>query len=373
VKFLTDNPIGLYIHIPFCTKKCAYCDFYSACVTEELINAYVKGLCESFKIWSDKICRPIDTVYFGGGTPSLLGNRIVPLLRAARSSFCITDNAEITAELNPAGNSAEFLYACKCAGVNRLSIGAQSGSDDELLLLGRTHTVRDTAETVKAARAMGFKNISLDLMCGLPGSNTKSLKKSLDFTVGLEPEHISVYILKIEENTLFYKNKATLALPDDDETAEQYMYICEYLEDKGYLHYEISNFCRPGYESRHNLKYWNCDEYLGIGAAAHSFIDEKRFFYPRSIKAFLSGEPPVPDGDGGDAAEYIMLRLRLSLGVDFAEYRRRFGSALPDSFIKAAERLKSIGLVKITEDAVAITDRGMPVSNSIITELLENI
>ena len=373
VKFLTDNPIGLYIHIPFCTKKCAYCDFYSACVTNELTEEYVKGLCESFKNWDDKICRPIDTVYFGGGTPSLLGNRIVPLLRAARSSFCITDNAEITAELNPAGNSAEFLYACKCAGVNRLSIGAQSGSDDELLLLGRTHTAKDTAETVKAARDMGFKNISLDLMCGLPGSNKESLKKSLDFTVGLEPEHISVYILKIEENTLFYKNKATLTLPDDDETAEQYMYICEYLESKGYLHYEISNFCRPGYESRHNLKYWNCDEYLGIGAAAHSFIDGKRFFYPRSIKAFLNGEPPVPDGDGGDAAEYIMLRLRLSRGVDFAEYRRRFGSDLSDSFIKAAERLKSIGLVKITENAVAITDRGMPVSNSIITELLENI
>ena len=302
-----------------------------------------------------------------------MGNRIVPLLRAARSSFCITDNAEITAELNPVGNSAEFLSACKTAGVNRLSVGAQSGSDDELLLLGRTHTVKDTAETVKAARDMGFRNISLDLMCGLPGSNKESLKKSLDFTVGLEPEHISVYILKIEENTLFYKNKATLTLPDDDETAEQYMYICEYLEDKGYLHYEISNFCRPGYESRHNLKYWNCDEYLGIGAAAHSFIDGKRFFYPRSIKAFLNGEPPVPDGDGGDAAEYIMLRLRLSRGVNFAEYRRRFGSDLSDSFIKAAERLKSIGLVKITENAVAITDRGMPVSNSIITELLENI
>lgn len=373
MKFLTDNPVGLYIHIPFCAKKCAYCDFYSACVTNELTEEYVKGLCESFKNWGGKLCRPVDTVYFGGGTPSLLGNRIVPLLRAARSSFCITDNAEITAELNPAGNSAEFLSACKTAGVNRLSVGAQSGSDDELLLLGRTHTVKDTAETVKAARDMGFKNISLDLMCGLPGSNTESLKKSLDFTVGLEPEHISVYILKIEENTLFYKNKATLALPDDDETAEQYMYICEYLESKGYLHYEISNFCRPGYESRHNLKYWNCDEYLGIGAAAHSFIDGKRFFYPRSIKAFLNGEPPVPDGDGGDAAEYIMLRLRLSRGINFAEYRRRFGSDLPDSFIKAAERLKSIGLVKITENAVAITDRGMPVSNSIITELLENI
>lgn len=370
---MTDNPVGLYIHIPFCAKKCAYCDFYSACVTNELTEEYVKGLCESFKNWGGKLCRPVDTVYFGGGTPSLLGNRIVPLLRAARSSFCITDNAEITAELNPAGNSAEFLSACKCAGINRLSVGAQSGSDDELLLLGRTHTVKDTAETVKAARDMGFKNISLDLMCGLPGSNTESLKKSLDFTVGLEPEHISVYILKIEEKTLFYKNKATLALPDDDETAEQYMYICEYLESKGYLHYEISNFCRPGYESRHNLKYWNCDEYLGIGAAAHSFIDGKRFFYPRSIKAFLNGEPPVPDGDGGDAAEYIMLRLRLSRGINFAEYRRRFGSDLPDSFIKAAERLKSIGLVKITENAVAITDRGMPVSNSIITELLENI
>lgn len=334
---------------------------------------YVKGLCSAFENQGGKINRPVNTVYFGGGTPSLLGDKIIPLLRAARSFFCITENAEITAELNPAGNSAEFLSACKSAGVNRLSVGVQSGIDTELALLGRTHTAKEAADTVKTARETGFDNISIDLMCGLPDSSLKTLKKSLDFVSAMHPEHISVYMLKIEENTLFYKNKEKLALPDDDETAEQYMFICEYLEKKGYRHYEISNFCKLGFESRHNLKYWNCDEYLGIGASAHSFLDGKRFYYPRSIKAFLNGEQPIPDGDGGDTSEYLMLRLRLDSGVDFAEYHRRFGQDIPQSFKSAAEHMASVGLVKITENAVAITDRGMPVSNSIITELLENI
>lgn len=374
MKYLTDKaPIGLYLHVPFCKRKCAYCDFYSSFVSDKLLDEYTKRLITVIKTRGGEIHRPVNTVYIGGGTPSLLGDRLITVMNAVRASFSVSGNAEITLELNPDGNIKEILSAAKRAGVNRLSVGAQSGNNEMLKTLGRTHTAEDTAAAVRLARSCGFNNISLDLMIALPGSDIKSLESDLEFLSGFCAPHISVYILKVEENTAFYKRRGTLDLPDGDGAAEQYLFMCGYLEKRGYRHYEISNFCLENYESRHNLKYWNCDEYLGIGAAAHSFIDGKRFFYPRSIKAFLSGEPPIADGNGGDRDEYIMLRLRLSLGVNFAEYRRRFGSDLPEGFIKAAERLKSIGLVKITEDAVAITDRGMPVSNSIITELLENI
>lgn len=372
MKYLTDKPVGLYLHIPFCRRKCAYCDFYSACVTDELINGYLKGLYASLGKWGGTVRRPVDTVYLGGGTPSLLGENLIPLTAAVRSSFDLSPQAEITLELNPDCGEGVLLSARR-AGINRLSVGLQSGIDSELALLGRTHTASQAADTVYSARRLGFENISVDLMCALPGSDIGTVKQSLDFVARLNPEHISVYILKIEENTLFYKKRAELDLPDDDAAAEQYLYICEYLKNQGYLHYEISNFARPGFESRHNLKYWRCEEYLGIGAAAHSFLNGKRFFYPRSIKKFLSGEPPLPDGDGGDPCEYIMLCLRLSEGLRFSEYRARFGSELSRGFLSAGARLSHLGLLTLGENGAALTERGMLLSNTVITELLENI
>lgn len=368
MKFLTNN-LGLYIHVPFCLKKCRYCDFYSSFVSEELLDSYTKAVIDSIKQWGGKTNRPIDTVYLGGGTPSLLSRRLPTVLDAVRKNFNILENAEITLEINPDKNIEEILRAAKSAGVNRLSVGAQSGDDGELKLLGRTHTVNDTKKTVETARTLGFNNISLDIMIGLPFSNKNSLFKNLEFIDSLSPEHISAYILKLEENTAFFKDK-TLVLPDDDETADQYLETCLFFEKKGYGHYEISNFSREGFESRHNLKYWRQEEYLGIGPAAHSFIDGKRFFYPKDLKAFMNRNSPLFDSFGGSSSEYIMLALRLKEGLDFKEYAKKFGS-LPENFIKTAKLLEKEELLKLNGNGIRLTNKGMLLSNTVILKLLE--
>lgn len=369
------TPKGLYLHIPFCAKKCAYCDFYSACVSDGMLDSYTENLIREIKNWGGMLRRPVfDTVYFGGGTPSLLGERLAAVTDAVYSAFEITSGAEITLELNPTGDRSKtygFIKTAGKSGVNRLSVGAQSGSDRELELLGRTHTAADTLAAVNAAREAGFDNISLDLMLGLPGSDTGTLSESIDFILSAKPEHISAYILKIEENTYFYKMRESLSLPDDDSVADQYLYMCERLEKSGYTHYEISNFCLPEKESRHNLKYWRCCEYLGIGPSAHSFINGKRFYYPRDMKAFIKGTKPVYDGNGGDAEEYIMLRLRLAEGLDLKELESRFGINT-DKIKKAILPLEKAGFLKTGDSTIRLTDKGMTVSNSIITEILEN-
>ncbi len=359
------------MHIPFCEKKCRYCDFYSACTTDELLNRYTKALTERIKEWGGKYNRPIDTVYFGGGTPSLLGERLICVMNAVNESFHIAPGAEITLEINPAGNAEYILSAAKAAGVNRLSIGMQSASDKELKILGRTHTVKDIEKTFSLARNLGFSNISLDLMSALPFSNNDTLRVSLDFITELSPEHVSAYMLSVEKNTVFFREKDNLALPDDDSAAEQYLFICETLEKAGYEHYEISNFCKPDFSSRHNLKYWRGAEYLGIGAAAHSYIGGKRFYYPCDLKGFISGDEPVFDSDADLREEFIMLRLRLKSGVNFKEYFSLFGEELPKSFIFKCENFEKAGLAEISGEAISLTDRGMLVSNTVIGELLE--
>lgn len=339
-----------------------------------MLDKYSEGLISQIKNWGGRLCRPlVDTVYFGGGTPSLLGERIIPIIGALRENFRVAEDAEITLEINPSGDSEKVLLAAKKAGVNRLSVGAQSGDNEMLSILGRTHSAQDTLNTVKAARKMGFRNISLDLMIGLPGSDLTVLKADLDFILSAEPNHISAYILKLEENTQFYKRRDTLNLPDEDQTAEQYLFMCRYLEERGFSHYEISNFAKEDKEGKHNLKYWRCEEYLGIGPSAHSFLTGERFYYPRDSRAFLRGEPPISDGKGGEEEEYIMLALRLKEGLCFKKYRKRFGKDLPDSIKKAALALQNAGLLDINDDSISLTDCGMLLSNSVITNLLENL
>ncbi len=361
MKFLTN--LGLYLHIPFCNGKCAYCDFYSAFTNAELTDSYVTALIREIKQWGGKINRPIDTIYLGGGTPSLLNERLVPLIRAVYENFNVLDNAEITLEVNPADNIFEILSNAKEAGINRISIGAQSGNDTELSVLGRRHTVADTKNAVRIARKLGFSNISLDLMLGLPDSSCDTLKNSLDFITSLAPEHISTYILKIEEKTKFYKQKETLNLPDDDKVSDQYLFMCDYLENKGFCHYEISNFCKENFESKHNLKYWKCEEYLGLGPSAHSYLFGKRFYYPRDLKAFIKGITPTPDGEGGDLSEQIMLALRLKDGIKTEK--------LPTAAVKKCELFAKNGLGILENGSFSLTNSGMLLSNTIITEILE--
>lgn len=364
------EPLGLYIHIPFCEKRCAYCDFYSSFLNGELSDQYLSALIARIKEWGGATDRPVSSVYVGGGTPSSIGDRIGEIIKTVKDSFNVLPESEITAEINPNCTDG-FLSAAYGSGINRISIGIQSGNDGELKILGRTHTADEAKKTFQRVRKTGFDNISADLMIGLPESDISSLSKSIEFICGLEPRHISAYILKLEENTLLYKLKDTLNIPDDDSVADQYLYMCKTLEKRGFSHYEISNFAENGFEGRHNINYWNCGEYIGIGPSAHSFLNGRRFYYPRDIRAFIKSGKPVGDGDGGSKEEYIMLRLRLSRGVIFSEYRKRFGDGIPDGFIKRAETFEKTGLVSVSENSVSLTDSGMLVSNEIITELLE--
>ncbi|MCQ2440994.1 MAG: radical SAM family heme chaperone HemW [Clostridia bacterium] len=360
MKFL-DKPLGLYLHIPFCAKKCAYCDFYSACVTDTMQDKYVRALIGEIKKWGGLVDRPIDTIYIGGGTPSVLGERIKQIILSVKENFKVFEDAEITAEVNPSSAVEGFLICAKRSGVNRLSVGVQSGNDIELNVLGRTHTAKQSMDTVKKARKLGFDNISLDLMICLPNSSIKTLKENLDFICSLNPEHISAYILKIEPDTKFSKLK--LNLPDDDMQADQYLYMCNYLNEKGYSHYEISNFAKKGRESKHNLKYWEQKEYIGIGPSAHSFLDGKRFFYERDLKGFIENPTIKDDGTGGDKQEEIMLKLRLKEGIIIKNADKNL----------YLNKLKDAGYININKDRLSLTDKGMLMSNSIITEITERI
>lgn len=362
------NKIGAYIHIPFCKKKCPYCDFYSAAADDKAFGKYTDAICSRIYEYGRQLKREADTLYFGGGTPGLLGaERLCRIYNSAKDSFGL-DNAEVTVEVNPEKKDIDFYKLRKC-GFNRLSLGIQSANDNELALLGRLHSVSDAAACIAEAKASGFENISLDLMIATPSQTKESLKRSIEFCVSNGAKHISAYILKIEQGTPYYNMRDSLSLVDEDEQADMYLYACEQLEKNGFSHYEISNFALPGYESRHNLKYWHDEEYIGIGPSAHSFIDGKRFYCERSFDKFYDGTV-TPDGEGGSSEEYIMLGLRLSEGITNAGYRARFGSSIPERYITNAKKFNGTGLLYADDSSIRLTSRGFLVSNSLIAEIL---
>ena len=364
--------LGLYVHIPFCDGvKCPYCDFYSVPLEEKLAEAYIKAAESSILSYAERAQgRVVDTVYFGGGTPSLLGSGLLRLLAAIKSSYNVKTDAEITLEANPSAALRETYDLLHGSGFNRLSMGMQSADVDELASLGRRHTPQDAARAVSDAKAAGFENISLDLMLATPGQTIKSLRGSIDFAAALEPEHISAYLLKIEPGTRFYDEKDTLQLPDNDAQAEYYFEACDCLADKGFLQYEISNFSKAGKESCHNLKYWNCDEYIGFGPGAHSFFGGRRFYYENSLEKFIGGVAAVDDGPGGDIEEYIMLRLRLNEGLGVKELKRRFGIGFELFDGSIISSLLGAGYIVIDSNAISLTQKGFLVSNSVISTLL---
>ena len=296
--------LGLYLHIPFCDGKCPYCDFYSLTGNEEVKEAYTRVLENQLAQWAETLQKQglspeADTLYFGGGTPNLLGgSRIARLIAAAKRYFSL-EKGEITVEVNPSSELSGFFREIAAAGANRISIGLQSADDGELKALGRRHTVKQAAETVEAARSAGISNLSLDLMLATPGQTLESALRSVAFCRKLAVPHVSAYLLKVEEGTPYWNRRDTLALPDEDETADRYLAVCSALEEAGLKQYEISNFALPGKESRHNLKYWHCEEYLGLGPGAHAFVGGKRFYYPRNLNGFLEKPEPVFDGEGG--------------------------------------------------------------------------
>lgn len=363
------NSLGLYIHIPYCCSKCPYCDFFSMRGTDGDYASYVNILKDKIKYWSEKTDNLVDTVYIGGGTPSVLGtDMLCEILTCISENFQVANDAEITIEVNPA--SGKFLDFGKLAehGVNRVSVGMQSADEKELKLLGRIHSREDVKNTVELIKSAEIYNISLDVMMGTPEQTKESLKSTLDFCCELDITHISSYILKIEENTFYAKNYERYSFPGDDETAELYLFAAEYLDKLGYKQYEVSNFSRAGFESKHNIKYWKLNDYLGIGPSAHSCMNGKRFFYDRSVEDFEKNII-YDEGEAGSIEERIMLGLRLKEGINPNELKEAFGT-LPEGFERNIEKYIKSGFMSKSGNRVFFTPQGFLVSNTIIADLI---
>ena len=370
--------LGIYIHIPFCVRKCAYCDFYSMSINYGLASAYTSKIIDELSRWGGILkCPPADTLYFGGGTPSLLKpEQISAIIEKATEVFFLKD-AEITLEVNPAENLSDYFKCIKKSGVNRLSIGLQSAVEGELEILSRRHTPNDVIKCVADAKNAGINNISLDIMLGIPNQTEKSLKYTVDFATKLNPTHISAYLLTLEEGTPLYKNRENLHIPNEDEAGELYLLACRLLSDSGYERYEISNFARENNISRHNTKYWKGADYLGLGPAAHSLIKGNRFYYERDLEGYLNNPKEIWDGKGGTIDEKVMLNLRLKSGLNTQSLLSEFPNDIDQNkfadLIKMAELFSKNGLVRFNKGIISLTDRGALVSNGIIAKFLEQL
>lgn len=365
----TTRPLGLYIHIPFCRSKCAYCDFYSLAGSGERMDAYASALKNAFRAASPlaALCRA-DTVYFGGGTPSLLGaERLTGLLEEVFRCFEVDSGAEITLEANPeSARDAAALRALRDAGFNRISLGMQSADGEELKAIGRVHTPEDTVNAVEAARRAGFDNLSLDLIYGLPSQTAERWLLNLHAAAALSPEHLSCYALKVEPGTPLAARQGSLAIPDGDAQADMYLDAVGFLAANGYGQYEISNFARHGRESRHNLKYWTLGEYLGFGPGAHSDFGGRRFAVERELSAFIEGRAELSEdaeiSRRERASERVMLGLRLCRGLE-------------DETLSGAEAVleqcEAHGLARHDGGRWSLTPQGMLVSNEIILRVQE--
>ncbi len=379
---MDTEAIGLYIHIPFCRSKCPYCDFCSFPRPKEAtMVAYTAELIRRIRAAGRDLRRAVDTVYFGGGTPTLLPLDCVERLTAAVwEAFSVLPDAEITVEGNPTVGGRETLGVWRAGGVNRLSLGAQSGQDDELRALGRLHRRADVERTVADARAVGIENINLDFMLGIPHQTAVSLSDTLAWAIALAPQHLSAYTLMLEEGTPFARRgRAALGLPADEDTADDlavtlWEQAVAILRDAGYEHYEISNFARPGYRSRHNLHTWKCRDYLGLGIAAHSCMDGVRFGNARDLAAFLRGEDITEFREiltpADREAEYIMLALRLSDGIDERDFAARFGHSFAETYADRCAPFFRRGLMISENGRVRLSEQGFPVSNTILAELI---
>lgn len=368
-------PLGIYIHIPFCRKKCDYCDFCSVSGWDErLLDRYLTALLQSIRAFSrenGRLCA--DTVYIGGGTPSVFGpSRLTRLLQTVREGFSLAEDTEITVEVNPESGDEALFLALRDAGVNRISMGVQSADDGELRAIGRIHDFSRAGEAVRLCRALCTDNISLDLMFGLPGQTMESWMRSLDAVCDLKPRHVSCYALRLEEGTPLYLRDPVR--PDDDLQADMYLAMVSRLQERGYDQYEISNFAEKGFRSRHNQKYWHLTDYVGFGCAAHSFFRGKRFYYTSEISDFCSGawNDPLPEDEetGSREEEYVMLALRTTEGISEAAYTARFGKSFAP-VAHALEPYEQKQLVVRRGDCRHFTPEGFLVSNAILVDVLD--
>lgn len=374
---MTTDAIGLYLHIPFCLQKCNYCDFSSfAGVSTQIREKYIECLItELYSYRKDKRIK-IDSIFFGGGTPSLLCAReFSKLAEAIHNSFEVLPNTEFSIEANPKTLTEENLCEYIANGVNRVSLGMQSIHENELKFLGRIHSFDDIIASVRLFDKLGIDNFNLDLMYAIPDQTVSSFSKTLDAAIAMGAAHISAYGLIIEEGTDFYRRKESLPLPSEDEECAMYSIACERLFAAGFSHYEISNYARLGYSCRHNLKYWQDGEYIGVGLGAHSYFGNKRYANSDIFSEYLSQdftkyrtEETISLKDS--AYEYAMLRLRLAEGFSLSEYERLFGKSFLFGKGDVIKTFVREGLLSLLNGRIFFTEKGFYLSNSLLTELL---
>ena len=363
--------LGLYLHIPFCVKKCAYCDFYS--VTDASLKAdYTAALIRDIKEYGERCSGyTVDTVYIGGGTPTCLGaDYLSEILQAVGACFAIAENAEITVECNPESTDQAVLEAMHKHGVNRLSFGVQAAHDTELKRIGRIHDFAQAQTAVQLARQCGFANISLDLMYGLPDQTQAQFLDSVTQCLTLNPQHLSCYGLKLEPATPMGRENPVL--PDDDTQADTYLAMCRLLSRNGFEHYEISNFAKDGYECRHNVKYWTGEEYIGLGTAAHSYIGNCRFYNTSDINEYIGSarKEVIELTENDKIAEFMITGLRMNRGVSENDFKSRFGKNIKDVFGSEFDKFIKLGLMQYIDGRYSLTLDGINVSNSILCEFV---
>ena len=369
---------GVYLHIPFCRSRCSYCDFATDVFTSaEVVDRYVNSLAKEIDVFQPSKSKiQIDTIYFGGGTPSLLTPRqLEKILNVIHKKFSVDEKSEITMEMNPATVSADSLREYKNLGVNRASFGAQTFDDAELKRLGRRHSAQDVRETIKLLRGADFDNVSFDLIAGLPRQTLADWERNLDEALKLKPEHLSLYLLEIHEGTPLAEQvrSGRQPLPDDDLAAEMYKMMLEKVSGAGYRQYEISNFSLPNFESKHNSKYWTLDAVFGFGCSAHSFDGEKRRWSNErdTLKYVKSVEDEsfkyIEDDETDVKFEYLFLGLRLNKGIDLGEYQRRFGEDLILEYKKQLDYLEKADLIKFGGKFLKLTEKGFLYSNEVFT------
>ena len=363
---------GIYIHVPFCGRKCPYCGFYSESYRPDTAERYVQAVCRNAAA-PEYEGITADTVYFGGGTPSLLtGEQLSRIMSALRSAVELSD-PEVTLEANPVTLTPRKLEELRAAGINRLSVGVQSADDEQLGYMGRLHDFRRAEKAVRDAAAAGFDNISCDLILGVKGQDAASLDRTVDKLLSLPICHLSAYMLQIESGTPFDCDAVRSETADDDLMCDLYLRLCERMSSAGFEHYEISSWARPGRRSRHNMKYWTLEPYIGIGPGAHSDFGGVRYSCPPDVQRFISSglQPRIGEEMPERAEEYVMLSLRLSEGLALERLRTyEDGEALAVNIVGKAPQLIKAGLLRPVKSGYALTEQGLLVSNSVIGELI---
>jgi oxygen-independent coproporphyrinogen-3 oxidase len=372
---ISPSPLSLYIHIPFCLSKCGYCSFFSLPYSRKAIPEYLSVLQQEKALYVELLERPLDTLYFGGGSPSLLSyDQIISLCEGLN----LNPTTEITLEINPLQINTAFLQELRKTSVNRISLGLQSMNNRDLAWLDRKHKAEQIKDKLSLCRDFGYDNISLDLMYGLPGSNLDRLKHNLDAFLDLQPEHISTYLLSLDEDCARYAEEQSLsALPDGESCARQYQLIRNSLLGAGFQHYEISNFARRGKASRHNLAYWQSREYLALGAAAAGWIVPCRYQNPDDLAQYYAGVHGGERFPGKQLCDsirqredYLMMGLRLIQGIDLHDFKQRFGHSVSTYYGKQISHLQKLGMLTLTTRRLALTPEALFISNSVIGELI---